>query len=367
MKILLVGGGSGGPVTPLLAVREEILRLKPNTEFSFISGVTGPEKSLMAKLDMDIHSIPCGKWRRYFSLRNVLDIFFTAAGFVKSLYLIKKINPDLVFSSGSYLAVPVSYAARLCGKKIVIHQQDYLPSLSNKLIYPIADKVTVSLEKSVKDYDKSLGIVKLKKREKAVFTGNPVRPEITQGSADKARQIFGLKPNFPTLLVLGGASGALKLNQIISRAAPELTKYYQIIHVTGRAKNLNPQKNDNYHCYEFLREELPHALKIADFVISRAGFSTISELSACKKVTLLVPLPDSHQLANAGYCLDRGAVLGIIEPYLTPEYLISLLRKIAFNADAQKILKKNIAKINPAQAGQSIAKILIGLCGKQTP
>jgi len=364
MKILLVGGGSGGPVTPLLAVREEILRVKPNAEFSFISGARGPEKSLIAKLGMDVHSIPCGKWRRYFSLQNLLDIFFTAAGFFKSLYLIKKINPHLIFSSGSYLAVPVSYAALLFGKKIVIHQQDYLPSLSNKLIYPIADKVTVSLEKSIKDYDKGLGIIKLKTREKTIYTGNPIRPEITQGNAEKARQIFGLKPDFPTLLVLGGATGALKLNQIISQAALKLTKYYQIIHVTGREKNLNPQKNENYHCYEFLNEELPHALKIADFVISRAGFSTISELSACKKVALLVPLPDSHQLANAKYCMDKSAVFGIIEPYLTPDYLISLLRKIEFNLDAQKILKKNIAKINPAQAGHLIAKVIIGLCGK---
>ncbi len=367
MKILLVGGGSGGSVSPLLAVRQYIAKHQPNAEFFFIGTRTGPERAMVKKENMSFYSVPAGKWRRYFSLINFYDLFVTPFGFFKALHLLKKIRPDVLFSAGSFVSVPVAYAAYLLKIKIVIHQQDVIPTLSNKLVYPIADKLTVSLEKSAKDFYTGSGFFRKLKKTKIVYTGNPIRPEITSGKINRARELFNLRSDLPTLLVLGGGTGSESLNKIVADALPDLTKYFQIIHQTGKNKKNKVEARENYFQKEFLYpDELPHAIKIADIVISRAGFSYITELAACKKVCIIIPLPNSHQIYNAHYLIFQRAAIVAPQEAVTTQTLIATLRKLLFDVEAQKYLKKSISKLMPRDADKKIGELIISLCSKHT-
>lgn len=360
MKIVLVGGGTGGPTSPLIAVAEKLLQLRPKTEFVFIGTKAGPEKKMLGGMAMPFFAIPAGKWRRYFSFRNFFDLLVTFYGFIKSCFILSKIKPDLVFSAGAFSSVPVAYAARLLGIKILIHQQDYVPSFSNRLIYPIADKMTVSLEKSTRDFGFNSGLFKNKARKKISVTGNPVRGYITKGDRSQAQKIFALNPNMPTLLIIGGATGASTLNSLIYEALPELVKYFQIIHITGEQQKKIPSRT-NYHPYEFLTGELAHAYEVADIVISRAGFSVISELSACKKVGIVIPISDSHQVQNARFLFANKAAIVALQESLNPELLVRLTRKLLFDHPTQNFLKNNLDLIMPHDAAEKIAEVIISL------
>lgn len=361
MKVLLVGGGTGGPTAPLLAVKEEISKLKSGVKFFFI-GTSSHIDNILVDASMPFYKITAGKWRRYWSLKNFTDFFLTFFGFLKSLYLIKKIKPNVIFSAGSYASVPVAYAAYLLRKKIIIHQQDYYPSLSNRLIAPVADKITVSLEKSTRDFSANSGLFRNRPAaSKVILTGNPVRPQITRGDRKTAKKIFNLNENFPSLLILGGGSGSLALNNIIGQTLNDLSNFFQIIHVTGK-KNVSHKNNiQNYHPYQFLKSEMPHALAVADIVISRAGFSTISELAACRKVSIIIPLPNSHQIYNAQLLLMHRAAIVLNEKKLSPQLILDVCRKLMFQRDFQEMLKKNISQIMPSNSAHKIAKIILAV------
>lgn len=359
MKILLVGGGTGGPVMPLLAVREKILAIRPDAEFVYFGTQSELELRTISPTGMKYYSIPSGKLRRYFDIRNFTGIFKTIYGFFRALYLLRSIRPDRMFSAGSFVSVPVAFAAWLLHIPIIIHQQDVDPGLSNKIVYPLARSVTVSLEKSQRDFYGNSGIIRSRAKPKTVFTGNPVREEILRGSEIKAREIFGLTDKMPTLLVLGGGSGSAALNRSIARALPGLAELFQIIHVTGSGRGAGNAAHPNYHRYDMLSSELPHALKVADIVISRAGFSTISELAACRKISIIVPMPDSHQEDNARYMRVTGSAIVANEEMLAPQLLTATLRKLLFDVPAQDFMKKNIAALMPLDAAEKVAKIIL--------
>ncbi|PIR97000.1 MAG: hypothetical protein COT91_03695 [Candidatus Doudnabacteria bacterium CG10_big_fil_rev_8_21_14_0_10_41_10] len=362
LNIILVGGGTAGSVSPLLAVKDAVLKLEPNTKFYFFGTRSGTEKILVEKENLKFYSIPAGKWRRYFSIRNFFDIFLVLFGFIRSLYLLRKIKADIVLSAGSFVSVPVSFAAFILRKKIFLHQQDLLPSFSNKLIFPFANKLSVSLEESQRNFSNESGFFKkIKKQSKIIYTGNPVRANITSGNRKRALKEFGLESNFPTILVLGGSSGAATINKLILESIGELTKYFQVIHVIGKHKVRSVKNIDHYHPYDFLTANLPDAFKIADIVVSRAGFSTITELSACKKVSVIIPMPKSHQIANANYLFFKRAAVAIRQETLNPKLLITFLRKLLFDYKLQILLRENIANLMPVNASEKLAKQLITL------
>lgn len=366
MKILLVGGGTGGSVSPLLAVRHYITTIHPKAQFILVGTARGPEREMAESEGIDYFSIPAGKWRRYLSLKNISDLAITFFGFIKAFFLLRRLRPNVIFAAGSFVSVPVAYAAYLLRIKILIHQQDVLPSLSNKIIYPVASRVTVSLETSEKDFTASSGLFRPRKRSKVFFTGNPVREDITRGEAREARELFNLRSDFPTLLILGGSTGAKNLNLIIERALPELTKYFQIIHLTGKDKLKDLADSTNYHVMEFVPPYvMPHLLKAADIVVSRAGFSTITELAACKKVSIIVPLPNSHQVFNAHYLLWKKAAIIAPEHLLTTENLIYNLRKLLFDRDTQNSLSRSIGLIMPRDGARRVSEVLLELIEKK--
>lgn len=351
-KLILTGGGTMGSVTPLLAVAEEIKKQIPDAEFLWLGTKSGPEKKMMEKADIAFKTIPSGKLRRYFSGWNFIDPFFILAGFLKSLWIILKFKPRIILSAGGFVGVPVIWAGWLLRVPSLVHQQDVRPGLANKLTAWFAKIVTVAFSDSLKYFPK------------ATVTGNPVRQEIFLGQKEKAIDFFKLEKDLPTLLVLGGGTGALELNKIVVRAAPELLKFCQVLHVTGgrfdeltkfEAEALQ-KENLRYHVFDFLIEPLKDAYAVSDLVISRAGMGTLTELAALGKPTILVPIPKSHQEDNAYYFKRNNAVFLLEQKNLTSEILTETVRELINNKIELENLSRNIKNVLKSGAAEAIIK-----------
>jgi UDP-N-acetylglucosamine--N-acetylmuramyl-(pentapeptide) pyrophosphoryl-undecaprenol N-acetylglucosamine transferase len=357
VKILLTGGGSGGSVSPLLAVAEAIKKEQPHAKFLFVGGKIGPEQKMAAAAGLDFVSIPAGKFRRYFSLKNFVSPFFTIAGFFEAKKIIKDFKPDAVFGTGSFVQVPVVWAAYFAGIPVILHQQDIVPSLANKLCQIPAGKITVTFEKSLTDFQNGVGLFYKKLKDKVVLTGNPFRKDLANFTKADGEKFFNLKKELPTLLVLGGGTGSEALNKVIITALPELTKFIQVIHIAGSGKSLS-EVRPNYFPMEFTAS-MGEAYAAADIVLSRCGLSTLTELSNLKKVSILVPMPKSHQQLNAWLMHSLGAAIVIEQSLLTARVLNKVVRDLLFNLSVQKTLSSQISKIMPRNSDEKIAKIII--------
>lgn len=358
-KILLVGGGSGGPVAPLLAVAEQIKVSHKNVKFLFVGGKNGPEAIMAKNFNIPFVAVSAGKLRRYFSLQNFFTPFLVLAGFFESFKIINEFKPQVAFGAGSFIQVPVLYAAWFKGVKILIHQQDLRPSLANTLCAPIASKITVSFESSVKAFFQGSGLLSNHKKQKCVFTGNPFRQNLKNATKLDAEKFFHLKKDWPTLLVLGGGTGAKYINDFVINNLENLTKTFQVIHLSGKGKDF-AKSNENYHPYEFLKE-MDLAYAAADIVICRAGLSTITELSALGKVSVVIPMPNSHQEDNAGFLWYCKAAVVLDQNRIVEERLVSLLKNLLFKPDTLKMLSVNIKKIMPHNASEKIAELILDL------
>ncbi len=365
MRIMLVGGGSGGPVSPLLAVAEKIRLRHPKAEFMLVGGKSGPEEKMAAEACVDFRAISSGKWRRYFSWKNFLAPFLALAGFVRSVRLLRAFRPDCVFGAGSFVQVPVVWAAYLLKIPVLIHQQDLVPGLANKLSQFAAKKITVTFKATLSGFPSSLGLIYKKNNNKVVLTGNPFREQLENGTLKEAQKAFGLKIDFPTLLVLGGGTGAEFFNRLIEESLPELLKTVQVIHSTGRGKAA-AKRQELYYPFEFLSaEQLANAYAAADIVLARAGLSTITELANLGKMAVIIPMPDSHQDFNAGYLYNRHAAIVFQQKRVKAKNFVMLVRKLIFAQELKQELQHNIRQIMPKGAADKIADEIIKLALKQ--
>lgn len=356
MKVMLAGGGTVGSVTPLIALVQELRKRDSATEFFWLGTKKGPEKELIEKYNIQFKAIPAGKLRRYWSFRNLIDPFLIECGIWKSMFQIIKFKPDIIVSAGGFVAVPVIWAGWILRKKTLIHQLDVRPGLANKLCAPFAKKITVSFEKSIQDYGKF--------KEKVIWTGVPVREDIFQGSKELAVEKFKMQTGRKVLLVLGGGTGAQALNQLIVQAVPELTRYYEIIHITGKGKQKesdNLSYDKRYHYYEFLTTDLIHALASADLVITRCGIGFLSELAALGKASILIPIPDSHQEDNAKVFADADAAVVWNQKELKPEQIISGVRTWMSDDQGRKNLGERMKKVLPIEGVGKIVDEIIKL------
>lgn len=360
MKVFLVGGGTGGATAPVLAVAEALHTFAPKAQL-FLVGAKGIEREMLKGFDLPLQylSIPAGKWRRYFSMWNFFDIFKIILGFFKSLALIKKYRPDIVFGAGSFVQVPVAWAAFFYGIPVVVHQQDWRLLLSTRLSAPAARAVTVSFSYSGRELPEFSGLFKHVAKSKITVTGNPVRKEMLQGSRVQALGLFHLNANYPTILVMGGSTGAAKINEVVSAAAAELVNYVQIIHVTGGRSRAKSFVHANYHQYNFLGNDLAHAYEVADLVVCRGGMSTITELSSLGKAAIVVPLPQSAQEDNVRLLAVTKSAIGVFEEFFTSELLVQLVRKVLWSKELQETLRAHIKLLLPKDAGKKIAKLLL--------
>ncbi len=348
MKILLVGGGTMGSVSPLIAVYQKIKKLHPETDFLFVGGKVGPEQKAVESYKINFKAISSGKWRRYFSLANIfVDPFKIIGGFFQSVSIILKYKPNVIMIAGSFIGVPVAYAASLLRVPVLIHQQDILVGMANKLMANVAIKITVSFEPSLKDFYKG----------KTVFTGNPVREEFYSCQPESSKEILQLKKDLPILLVLGGGTGSQNINGLVAYSAGDLSQFCQTIHVTGAGKGVEVEAN-NYQQFEFLTNEMQDALCAADLVVSRSGLSTLSELIILAKPTILIPLP-GHQELNAQYFQKNNAVRVLSEISLTKDMFVDVVKELMFQEAERQNLSRNIAKMmNHDGAGQVAAVLL---------
>ncbi len=355
MKILLVGGGSGGPVSPLLAVAKQLKNRHPEAQFLWLGGIRGPEKNMVNAFDIPFHWIFSGKLRRYFSWRNFIDPIFIFIGFIQSIIYIKKWKPDVVIGAGSFIAVPTGIAAWFLRVPLITHQQDIKVGLANKILSYFSKTTTVSFETSLVDFSK----------KKAVLTGNPVREDILYGDLDRARQHFNLQADKPIILIIGGGTGALKINQLAIGALPELLNDFQVIHITGKGKKLPPlalkEKEEFYYSYEFLINEMPDALAAADIVITRAGIGFLSELSALKKATIIIPIPNTQQEDNAEYFSSRGAAVYLKQNEISSQSLVADIREMINDKQSLEFLSNEIGKLYHRDAADRIINEILKL------
>ena len=352
MKILLSGGGTLGPVTPLLAM-VEIFRTKyPEAEFLWVATEKGPEIEIVSTYKIKTVVIASGKLRRYLSLWNIFDLIKIAIGFFQSLRLLWCFNPEVVISAGAFVSVPLHYAAWWMGIPTWIHQQDAQIGLANRLMSPIAKRITVALEETGYHFA----------RRKTRWLGNPVRQDLFLGNFVSARLKFNLTTNLPVVFVTGGGTGSLRVNQLVVEALPHLDGFCEIIHLSGRERpqELTDHANQHfswYHAYQFFTTEMKDAYAVADIIISRAGFGTMSEIAALGKPAIFIPKP-GHQEQNARSLEHENAALVLHEKTTTGLSLAKAVRTLIENKSAAAQMGVTFQKILPPARPADILQIL---------
>jgi UDP-N-acetylglucosamine--N-acetylmuramyl-(pentapeptide) pyrophosphoryl-undecaprenol N-acetylglucosamine transferase len=353
-RVLLAGGGSGGSATPVLAVAQALHRQEPLVEFLYVGTRDGPEAALAAAQGIPFAGVAAGKLRRYWDARNVSDPLRVVAGTAQSYALVRRFRPEIAFAAGGFGAVPPILAARLAGARTLIHQQDVEPGLANRLLVPFADRITVSLESSLAHFP----------RHRSRVTGNPVRHEILTAQPGLAIASLRLDPDpaLPLLVVTGGGTGALGLNRLVAAAAPRLVERLQIVHLTGRGRGVAAETGSpRYRAIEFLVDEMPHLLAAATVVVSRAGMGTLTELAALGKPSLIVPLPGSHQWANAQAFARLGAIEVADQGALTVDSLAGRILSLVQDSARREQLARAISQSMPRDAADRIATALLEL------
>lgn len=352
IKIMLSGGATGGPVTPLLAVARELHARNKDINFVFIGTHFGPEARLVAEVatELPIKFIPilAGKFRRYFSWQNFIDFFNIGGAFFQSLVILKTERPNLVMSAGAFVSVPLVLAAKLLSIPILIHQQDVRPGLANRLMAPFANKVSVTFEESLPIFG-----------SKAILTGNPfVWPVLV--SQENILKEFNLELSRPILLIFGGATGAVALNEAVLKNLDELLKLTQVVHLTGQGKMTDIKKAD-YHTFDFLPYGQVLALmSVADLVVARAGLGTITDLAALHKASILVPIPSSHQEDNAKTCSNKQAALFLAQADLNTKLVTEVAGLLNSTKKSQQ-LAENISHLIKPGAAAAIADLALSL------
>ncbi|MBR4435458.1 MAG: undecaprenyldiphospho-muramoylpentapeptide beta-N-acetylglucosaminyltransferase [Clostridia bacterium] len=296
--IVLTGGGSAGHVTPNIALIPSLK--KEGFNIHYIGTERGIERSLVEPIEgVEYHAISAGKLRRYFSFKNFSDPFRVIKGASQAKKLIKRLNPDVVFSKGGFVSVPVVMAAK--GRcPVVCHESDYTPGLANKIAARYADTECVTFEDTLKYTGKT----------HAVHTGTPIRRDLFEGDRRRGLDFLGFSGERPVILVMGGSLGANALNDAVRGALCEITKRFDVIHLCGKGKLDGSIASPHYRQYEFISKELPDLMAATDIVISRSGANSVFEFLALKKPAIFVPLPleasRGDQILNAEYCEKKG-------------------------------------------------------------
>ena len=320
-RIILTGGGTAGHVTPNIALLPRLRELQ--YDIHYIGSYNGIEKSLIEKQGVPYHGISSGKLRRYFSLQNFTDPFRVLKGFGEANKIIKELKPDVIFSKGGFVSVPVVIAGKRNHVPVIIHESDMTPGLANKISIPSAVKVCCNFPETLKALPE----------DKAVLTGSPIRQELMTGDKEKARSFCGFKETKPVILIVGGSLGAAAVNQAVRKILPQLLKEFQIIHLCGKGKLDDSLKGlDGYAQFEYIQDELKDLFALSDIVISRAGANAICELLALRKPNLLIPLSASasrgDQILNARSFERQKFSMVLEEEELTDELLLSSIHKL---------------------------------------
>ena len=323
-RIILTGGGTAGHVTPNIALLPRLRELQ--YDIHYIGSYNGMEKQLVEQQGIPYHGISSGKLRRYFSLQNFTDPFRVLKGFSEANRLIKQLKPDVIFSKGGFVSVPVVIAGKKNHVPVIIHESDMTPGLANKLCIPVAEKVCCNFPETMKNIP----------ADKAVLTGSPIRAELAEGSKLAGLNMCGFTANKPVIMVIGGSLGAANVNKAVRDALPKLLEDFQVVHLCGKDKIDNLLLNTSgYKQFEYIKAELKDIFAMADVVISRAGANAICELLALKKPNILIPLPAASsrgdQLLNAASFEAQGYSIVLNEDDITTNLLVDKVHELYFN------------------------------------
>lgn len=341
--ILMTGGGTGGTIIPLLAVAAALRRRHPDLQIRFLTTSRPYEREMVERAGFAVSPFPAGKWRRYLDLRNVADLFVIAYACVLAFILLLRSRPAVVVSVGSFLSVPVVWIAGLLRIPVLIHQQDVEPGLANRLMRRFATTITAATEVTVR---------RIAGTPKPIVTGNPVRPELGQTDAERARRQIGLQRGVPVVCVIGGSSGARALDELLAASLDRLGAVCQIVHVTGRNTTAIDSRNERYYHIPFVGEGIGDLFAAADVIVTRAGFSTLSEIAIVGRPCIVIPMPETHQVANADYFADRGAALKLDQTALTPSSFVETITQLLANhdrADRMAAAMKALARPDAAE------------------
>ena len=347
-RIVLTGGGTMGHVTPHLALIPA-LQAK-GYEIHYIGTKDGMEAPKMQSIPgVTYHAVQTGKLRRYFDWKNLSDPFRVIAGAFQSSHLMRKLKPNVVFSKGGFVAVPVVFGAWLHRVPVLCHESDLTPGLANKLCKPFATRMVTTFPECAA----ALG-------GNAECVGTPLRPDLFSGAREKGLALFGFTGEKPVLLMIGGSTGAQSVNKALREALPLLLPDFDVAHLCGKG-NLDPalEGTAGYAQVEFLDKDLPDAFACADLVLSRAGSNALMELQALCKPLLLVPYPigasRGDQILNAKSLAGRGLCRVLMQEDMNAESLNSALRETWAARDA---LREAVAKAPPADGTQRVLELI---------
>ena len=347
--IAFAGGGTAGHVFPGLAVAAELHR-----RVVWLGSARGVEKGLVEEAGVEFRGIPAGKLRRYFSLRNLLDVLSTVAGIAASFVALRRIRPALLFSKGGFVSVPPVVAAWLCGIPSWTHESDFDPGLATRINLRFCEKVLVSFPQTV-DY------LPAAFRAKAVVTGNPVRSSLYAADALRGRRFLGCDDAAPLLFVIGGSLGSSFINGLVAQARDRLLARFFVVHQMGAAEYA-PSDCKGYRTAAFFKAELPDVMAAADLVIGRAGANTLAELAALGKPSLLIPLSTAgsrgDQLRNAEMFRSRGAAVVLAEGDAHPDVFVSAVNALFDEPSRLEEMGRQARGLGAGRPAVTIARLI---------
>lgn len=374
INILVSGGGTGGHIYPALAVAT-LLAKEYEANILYLGSNDGLENEIIPAAGFRFETIKAGKLRRYVSWQTLTGVARVPVGMAQAVSIVRKFRPAVAFTSGGYVAVPAGLAARLNGVPLLMHQQDVPPNLSNKLLAPLASRISVAFADSLRYFP----------RRKTLQLGNPVRQEILDARAitpQQARRQLGFMAEIPLVLVTGGSQGARHLNQVTDQALPQLLQHCQVLQISGKQlyeetrvlaeesmQGLDENVKQRYRLVPYLNEEMPAALQAAALVVCRSGAATLSELAALSKPSILVPLPpaigSSPQEANAAMFERQQAALVIRDMDVKPDLLVDRVISVLSSDTQQEAMAEAARTFAMPEATRAIAATILKMAGAQ--
>lgn len=367
-KIIFTGGGTGGHIFPLVAIVRELKKMLPNEllEIYYI----GPKDSLSEKYmkneQVEVKYIYTGKMRRYFGgkavLENLIDVFFRVPiGIIQAFFYLYILSPDLIFGKGGYGSFPVILTAKIFQVPVILHESDAILGAANQFLQKLSTEIFTSFPKTEKVISNKMFVV-----------GNPVRQEILKGSKEKAKEVFKLTGEKPTILILGGSQGSERINDLFLSTASPFLENFQVIHQCGEGSYkqvlaetkavIKEELKKNYYLTPFLNEEdLSHAYALTDLVVSRAGSGSIFEIAAVGKGGVLLPLPEAaqhHQVKNAYSYASTGSGVVFEEENMSPHFFLEKIKELFSPIEQIRIMERNAKNFSKPRAGFVIASYL---------
>ncbi|MFI6503140.1 UDP-N-acetylglucosamine--N-acetylmuramyl-(pentapeptide) pyrophosphoryl-undecaprenol N-acetylglucosamine transferase [Nonomuraea typhae] len=366
LRLLITGGGTGGHTYPALTTLAAVQRRRLPHDVLWVGTAGGLEARITAEHGIPFKAITTGKLRRRPNLRelgtNIADVFRIPVGVAQAIGHAARYLPDVVLSTGGYVAVPIGVAAKLIRRPLVMHEQTTVVGLANRILSRLATRIALS-------HESSLDYLPASARAKAVVTGNPVRPELLHGDRAAAYDRFGLTFEVPLIYVTGGAQGSKQINTLIAESLPVLLRHAQIVHQCGpawieqmRAVPLPPELAGRYHPVPYVGAELPDLFAAADVVVARSGAGTVSELTAVGKPAVLIPLIPTggdEQRKNASYLASSGAARALLEPQPTSQMLLAELMPILSDPALRAAMADSARKLGRVDAADALADVLL--------